>query len=112
MDRAPPKIKYRRDFDGKEDRLIVARKKAHEIASKSVIQVFESSQFEEKAPFPSLEEFYVECSLLGLPKEDDMQIDREIYDFFKGLNVGISSAFLLKFLEKTSTVRKLQINRT
>ncbi len=85
--------------------MVAARKRANDIANKSVIEMFESPQFEEKQPFPYLESFQIYCPVSSIPKGEG--IDKEIHSSLTGLDmhIAVSPAFYTKFLEKTRTLR-------
>ncbi len=96
-----------RPFKGK-DELEKAREKAEDIMSKSVLHMFDTQQYQEKDPFPSLEtltalyEVDVEHVPLG------QGIDNEIFDSLTTKHLNISPNWY-SFLRTTPTIKNLKI---
>ncbi len=84
-----------------------AREKAIKIEQSSVINVFKSSQFKEKTPFPSLESLEIrnayQFASIG-------EVDERIYDIMHyKKHIRVSQEFYYLFLQKNGTLRDLQL---
>ncbi len=99
-------------FARREEELLEGRKKARKIEESSVLQVFQSSEFKQKTPFPSLEhlEMRLNCGLFQYPRIIDRGVDREIYAFIANGSLRISEEFYDMFLKKTVTLRTLEVH--
>ncbi len=103
----------RRDFEGKEDSLVAARKKAQQIANNTVIQLFKTPEFQEKAPFPYLEHLEISAWHDELNSPEKTKIDDKIYSIMHGgRGMNVSHSFYSMFLDKTRTLRYVNIDRT
>ncbi len=96
---------------GDDSGLLAAKAKARKIEELSILKVFQSSEFKEKQPFPSLESFEIIIPYLYFEKEAPQNIAFDIYDIMeRSRNIKVSPEFYELFLERTATLRSLDLS--
>ncbi len=99
-------------FNYSEKELEEAVEKAVKLEQSSVINVFQSSEFEENKPFPSLETLKLSYYICELDYRERQNIVHKIYSIMHSQRrLTVSPEFYSLFLDKTSTLRSLKLLR-
>ncbi len=95
---------------GDEIGLLAAKEKARKIEESSIVKVFESSEFKGKQPFPSLESLEV-TERLYYEEQETENLNSQIYWIMQcSRDIRVSPAFYELFLERTATLRSLNLS--